>query len=205
MSTSNAQFRPSRFDKEAKATRCSGGRKTDRQNAGRLAEILQYGLLRGSFIPPPPVRELRDLTRRRTHLQQDRNRVINRIARCLETANIKLGSVVSDLTRKTSTLIVHELAYRHPTPERLVELAQGSLKKKQELAESLNRFANEHFRWLLKEAIQELEALDRKLLYIDRRTQSAYAPMGSWCFVCAPFQVSISLWPPSSWPRAVSI
>jgi transposase len=153
------------------------GRKTDRQDAGRLAELLQYGLLRGSFIPPPPVRELRDLTRRRTHLQQDRNRAINRIARWLETANIKLGSVVSDLTGKTSTLILHELAYRHPTPEGLAELARGSLKrKKAELIESLNGFVTDHFRWLLKEAVRDLEALDRKLLEMDRRIAERLRP-----------------------------
>ena len=72
------------------------------------------------------MRELRDLTRRRTHLQQDRNRVINRLGRWLETANIKLGSVVSDLTGKTSTLILHELAYGQPSVEQLVGLRKGA-------------------------------------------------------------------------------
>jgi transposase len=92
---------------------------------------------------------LRDLTRRQTHLQQDRNRVINRIARWLEMANIKLGSVVSDLTGKTSTLILHELCNRGADASQLVQLAQGSLKHKQaELAESLNGFADDHFRWV---------------------------------------------------------
>lgn len=67
------------------------GRKTDQQDAERIATYLQEGLLRGSFVPPQPVRELRELTRRRTHLQGDRNRVVNRIIRLLETANIKLS------------------------------------------------------------------------------------------------------------------
>ena len=74
------------------------GRKTDQRDCRRIAELHQYGLLRSSFIPPAPVRELRDLTRRRTHLQGERNRVLNRVRRLLETANIKLGSVVSDIT-----------------------------------------------------------------------------------------------------------
>jgi transposase len=86
------------------------GRKTDRQDCERLAELGQYDLLRGSFIPPREIRELRDLTRRRTHLTQDRNRIVNRIARLLETANYKLGSVVSDITRKTGWLILNALA-----------------------------------------------------------------------------------------------
>jgi hypothetical protein len=63
---------------------------------------MQYGLLKGSFIPPAPVRELRDLTRRRTHLQGERNRVLNRIRRLLETVNVKLGSVASDISGKTA-------------------------------------------------------------------------------------------------------
>jgi transposase len=69
------------------------GRKTDRINARRIAEFLQYGLLQGSFIPPKPVRQMRELTRMRVHIQNDRNRAINRIGRLLETVNIKLGSV----------------------------------------------------------------------------------------------------------------
>src|SRR5262249_31137061 len=73
------------------------GCKTDPKDAARIAELHQYGLLRGSFIPPPPVRQLRDLVRRRTHLTQEKNRITNRIQRLLETANVKLGSVASDV------------------------------------------------------------------------------------------------------------
>ncbi len=146
------------------------GCKTDRRDANRIAELLQYGLLRGSFIPPRPVRELRDLTRRRTHLQGDRNRVINRISRLLETANVKLASVVSDITGKTGTLILEQIAHGRTDPERLVLLAQGSLKnKKPELALALHGFYSEHFRWLLEAALEELAHLNRKLLDTDRR------------------------------------
>lgn len=155
------------------------GRKTDRQDCQRIAELLQYGLLRGSFIPPRPVRELRDLTRRRTHLQQDRNRIINRIERLLETVNIKLRSVLSDLTGKTATLILQEMVRGGSNPDRLVELAKGSLRrKKKELAASLKGFFTEHFRWLLGEALQELGALDRKLLAMDKRLAECLRPHG---------------------------
>lgn len=71
------------------------GRKTDQQDCERIAELLQFGLLRGSFVPPKLIRQLRDSTRLRTHVQQDRNRVINRIGRLLETANVKVSSVLS--------------------------------------------------------------------------------------------------------------
>ena len=94
----------------AQHARALPGRKSDRLDCERIAELHQYGLLQASFIPPEPVRELRDLTRRRAHLQQERNRLVNRIARLLETVNIKLGSVVSDLTGKTSQLILAAVA-----------------------------------------------------------------------------------------------
>jgi transposase len=92
-------------------------------------------------------------------------------------ANIKLGSVVSDLTGKTSRLILQELCYRRADPGELVKLAQGSLKHKQdELAESLNGFADDHFRWLLKDTLHELESLDRKVLQLDRRIADHLRP-----------------------------
>lgn len=146
------------------------GCKTDQRDAKRIAELLQYGLLRSSFIPPRPIRDLRDLTRRRTHLQGDRNRIINRIGRLLETVNIKLASVVSDITGKTGTLILEQIARGRSNPERLTQLARGTLKnKKPQLALSLHGFYSEHFRWLLEEALQELAHLNRKLFQLDAR------------------------------------
>ena len=152
-------------------------RKSDRMDSERIAELHQYGLLRGSFIPPASVRELRDLTRRRTHLQQDRNRVVNRIARLLETVNIKLGSVVSDLTGKTAELILDAVAKGDDQPEELVKFAQASLKNKRELLiGSLEGFSNEHFRWLLSEALHDLKQLDRTLAQVDQRLGQALQP-----------------------------
>jgi transposase len=86
------------------------GAKTDRIDAARIAEFLQHGLLRGSFVPPKPTRQLRDLMRMRVHLQQDRNRVINRIGRLLETANVKLGSVATDIVGKTGRAILKAIS-----------------------------------------------------------------------------------------------
>ena len=93
------------------------GQKTDRIDARRIAEYLQYGLLQGSFIPPKPVRQLRELTRMRVHIQSDRNRVINRIGRLLETANIKLGSVASHIAGKSGRNILERLALGSGTAE----------------------------------------------------------------------------------------
>jgi transposase len=77
--------------------RALAGHKTDQIDSGRIAEFLQHGRLAGSFIPPISIREARGLERRRIHLQQDRNRVINRIGRLLQTANLKLSSVLSNI------------------------------------------------------------------------------------------------------------
>jgi transposase len=153
------------------------GHKTDQKDCERIAELLQHGLLKGSFIPPRPIRELRDVTRRRTHLQSDRNRVLNRIRRLLETANFKLGSVVSDINGRTAHLILDELADGHCDPKELAQLAKASLKnKKIELAASLHGFYSEHFRWLLSEAVQELADLDRKLEQVDKRLAKQLQP-----------------------------
>ena len=153
------------------------GHKTDQKDCERIAELLQHGLLKGSFIPPRPIRELRDVTRRRTHLQGDRNRVLNRIRRLLETANVKLGSVVSDISGRTAHLILNEIAHGHCDPEELAQLAKAGLKNKRvELAASLQGFYSEHFRWLLAEAIQELADLDRKLEQVDQRLAKQLQP-----------------------------
>jgi transposase len=153
------------------------GRKTDRKDGQRIAELMQYGLLKASFIPPPPIRELRDLSRRRAHVQEDRNRVINRIRRLLETANIKLGSVVSDITGKTASLILAAICRGNCTPEELVKLAQASLKNKRtELMASLKGFYSEHFRWLLRESVQDLATLDGKLEPLDRQLGKRLLP-----------------------------
>ena len=144
------------------------GRKTDEQDCERLAELGQYDRLRGSFIPPPEVRRWRDLTRRRTHLQEDRNRVINRIGRHLETANIKLSSVVSDIVGKTGWAILNALAAGEIDPEFLARLAYGTLKaKRAELTSALRGFVTPHFRWLLRELLDDLSRLDRKLTELD--------------------------------------
>ncbi len=129
---------------------------------------------------------MRDLTRRRTHLQGDRNRVINRISRLLETVNIKLGSVVSDITGRTGRLILEQIARGSCNPEQLAHLAKGTLKnKKAELALSLEGVYSEHFRWLLREALEELTRLDRKLLDVDMRIGEYLSPTSS-CFAdCA--------------------
>lgn len=144
------------------------GEKTDRIDAKRIAEFLQYGLLRSSFVPPRAIRELRDLTRMRVQVQKDRNRVINRMGRLLETANLKLGSVASNIVGKTGLNILHAIIQGRTQPEQLAELAVGSLRgKKPELALALDGRYSDHLRWMLKELFNELDRLDHKLGQLD--------------------------------------
>jgi transposase len=153
------------------------GEKTDDKDCRRLAELGQHDLLRSSFLPPVEIRELRDLTRRRSHMQSDRNRVINRIGRLLETANFKLGSVASDIVGKTGWLILNAIANGETDAERLAERAQGSLQwKKAELADALRGYASEGFRWLLKQLIDDVSRLDSKLNEIDVRLRDQMKP-----------------------------
>jgi len=151
------------------------GQKTDRIDARRIAEYLQYGLLRASYIPPRPVRQLRDLTRMRTHIQGDRNRVINRIGRLLETVNIKLGSVASNIAGKTGRAILERLSEDSGNAEQLAELALGSLKKKiPDLILALDGRADQHFRWMLKRLLRKLKMQDTELAEIDARLADQY-------------------------------
>jgi transposase len=152
------------------------GKKTDRRDANRICGYLQQGLLRGSFVPGRQQREWRELTRRRTHLQGDRNRVINRIRRVLETVNVKLGSVISNVVGKTGLGILRDLAAGHTDPERLASNMFGRLKctRAQMIASLRGRFT-EHFRWELKHLLAQLDFLDRQVAEYEARIGESMA------------------------------
>lgn len=153
------------------------GCKTDRIDARRIAEFLQYGLLRGSFVPPRPIRQLRDLTRMRVQIQRDRNRVINRIGRLLETVNLKLSSVASNIVGKSGRAILQAISRGHTQAEQLAELALGHLQdKKAELVLALDGRYSDHFRWLLGRLLAELEWLDGRLAELDNRIAAEMEP-----------------------------
>lgn len=161
----------------ATAVRALQGQKTDRIDARRIAEFLQYGLLRASFIPPKAIRHLRELVRMRVHVQQDRNRVINRIARLLETVNLKLSSVASNIVGKSGRAILHRLAEGPQTAEKLAELALGKLKDKTgDLILALDGRPDEHTRWVLSGLLHKLDWLDVELARIDARLSEQTMP-----------------------------
>ena len=108
------------------------GRKTDVKDAEWIADLLRHGLLRGSFFPPLPQRDLRDLTRQRTKLVQERASVVNRLQKVLEWANLKLASVATDVTGVSSRKMLCAIAAGTEDVKELVELAKGSLRRKRQ-------------------------------------------------------------------------
>jgi transposase len=126
------------------------GRKTDVRDAKWIAELFRHGLLRASFIPPRPERELRELVRYRTSLIRERASEINRLAKVLEGANIKLGSVSTNLGGVSGRAILTALTHGTSDPEALAELARGRLRNKHEvLVEALAGSVDSHQRFLL--------------------------------------------------------
>jgi len=155
------------------------GHKTDRVDAARIAELLQYGLVRASFVPPAEIRELRDLVRRRVHLQQDRSRVSSRIHRLLELHNIKLSSVLTKMTSKTARSILEGLATAKAIqPEALALLAtHKKVRGKQEqLRKALRCHPTDHFRFLLRELLEEQDRLSGKMKLMEERIAEQMAP-----------------------------
>lgn len=103
------------------------GRKTDTIDAAWLAQLLAHGLLRPSFVPPPPIRELRDLTRYRKALIYERTRQVNRIHKTLDEAGIKLGIVAADIMGVSGREMMRALIAGQRDPEVLAQLARGRM------------------------------------------------------------------------------
>lgn len=110
------------------------GRKTGVKDCQWIAQLLQHGLLQASFIPPLEIRQLRDLTRERKNLIQDRSSVVNRVQKVLEDANIKLSSVARDVMGKSGWDMLLAIVGGEEDPEKLAALARGKLKVKKEAA-----------------------------------------------------------------------
>lgn len=137
------------------------GRKTDVQDAVWLADLLQHGLLRGSFIPDREQRQWRDLTRHRATLIQDRARVKQRIQKTLEDANLKLGQVLSDVLGVSGRAMLAALVAGETDPDRLAALADGRVKADHaRLATALTGQVQPHHRFLLGELLRQLASLE---------------------------------------------
>ena len=157
------------------------GRKTDVKDSEWLAQLLECGLLRSSFVPPPPIRELRDITRYRVQQTRDRSQEVNRLQKVLEDAGVKLTSVLTDIMGASGRAMVEALVGGTTDPEALAALARGTLRKKlPELRRALvGRFRPVHA-FLLEQILAKIdyldEALDRLTAEIDRRV-APFGPM----------------------------
>jgi transposase len=153
------------------------GRKTDVKDADWIADLLCHGLLRSSFVPPQPIRELRDLMRYRRKLVESRTAERNRLLKLLETANIKLASVASDVFGVSGRLMLQALAEGKATPQEIAQLAKGLLRKKiPELEPALEGRLEEHHRFLLELQLRRLQAVEEDLALLERRIQEKLKP-----------------------------
>jgi transposase len=156
------------------------GRKTDVRDSEWIAQLLQHGLLRPSFIPPRPTRELRDLTRQRTQLIHERTSVINRVQKVLEDANIKLGSVASNALGVSGRLMIEAIIRGEYDPVKLAELARSRLRKKiPQLQRALRGGVTDHHRFLLRTQMDHLDHLERLIDRYHERIDEALDPFAS--------------------------
>jgi len=153
------------------------GHKTDIKDSEWIADLLRHGLLKASFIPPKPIRELRDLVRTHTHLMQERNRHMNRIHKILETANIKLSSVVTDIVGKSARQMLEALIAGESDPAQLAKLARGRMRPKiAQLQQALQGHLEPHHRFLLRETLAHLDFLQLRVGQLEQEVAERLSP-----------------------------
>lgn len=154
------------------------GRKTDVKDCQWIAHLLSCGLLRASFVPERPQRELRDLTRTRASMLADKARVANRLQKTLEDANIKLGDVASDVLGASGRDMIRALIEGTHSPAQMAELARRRLRAKiPQLREALTGQANEHHRFMLKLLLEQVEHMEEQIRRLDERIEAVMSPV----------------------------
>jgi transposase len=153
------------------------GRKTDVKDAEWIADLVRHGLIAKSFVPPAPLRDLRDLLRYRRKLIEAQAAERNRLLRLLETANIKLASVMSDVFGVSGRAMVKALIAGCAAPEEIAALARGQLRRKRaELIEALTGGIEEHHRFLLAMQLGRIEAIEADVAALDARIAERLLP-----------------------------
>lgn len=181
------------------------GRKTDQKDSEWIADLLQHGLLRGSFVPPVEVRHLRDLTRMRSRMRQDLATYANRIQKVLEDANIKLGSVASDVLGVSGRHMLKALIAGQRDPEQLAALARGRLREKTEsLQLALDGHFTDHHRFQLillfdlleygEAQMNKLESEIQRLLKQAQEGQPEGASSGGASSATSTLRTAVDLW-----------
>jgi transposase len=164
----------------AERIKAIAGRKTDVQDAEWLADLLRHGLLKGSFIPCEILRELRDLTRYRTKLGDERKSEINRVQKVLEDANIKLASVASDVMGVSGRAMLAELVQGQTEAATMAELARGRLRDKLDLLQqALSGRVRPHHRFRLAQHLAHIDYLDAAIAELDRQIAEQMRPFAA--------------------------
>jgi transposase len=160
------------------------GRKTDQSDAEWIAELMQYGLLKASFIPPEGQRELRELTRYRTSFVRERATLINRVQKVLESANIKLASVATDVMGISGRAMLAAIIAGEQAPAQMAELAKGRMREKREqLAQALEGRVKAHHRFVLTELLCQIDSLEETIARFDEEIAE----------YCRPFEEAVEL------------
>jgi transposase len=156
------------------------GRKTDQKDCAWIAQLLRHDLLKASFVPDRRQRELRELTRYRTKLIEERSSEVNRVQKLLEGANIKLGSVVSSIMGKSARAILLELANGNRDVKALAALSLGRLRSKEaELAKALSGDLSSVQAFLLAQQLAHIDQLDEQLAALDTKIAEEMAPFAA--------------------------
>ena len=154
------------------------GRKTDVKDCEWIAQLLQHGLLRGSFVPPREIRDLRDLTRQRVQLVSEKTRSVNRIHKVLEDANIKLASVASDIMGVSGRDMLEALVDGQENPDQLAELARRRLRGKiPALKLALHGRFTQHHRFMLRMHLQHIKDLESLIGQLEQRVEELTRPL----------------------------
>jgi transposase len=153
------------------------GRKTDVADAQWLCQLLEHGLLRASFVPPKPIRELRDLTRYRKSLIWERQREANRLQKLLEDANVKLASVATRTLGVSGRAMLAELCEGRNDPEALAELARGKLRRKlPELRRALQGRFSDHHALIVSRLLAHVDYLDETIAELSAEIEERIRP-----------------------------
>jgi transposase len=152
-------------------------KKTDKEDARWLADLLAHELVRGSFVPPPWVQDLRSVSRTRKQFGQERSRHVQRIQKTLEQANVKLSSVISDVTGKAGTAILRAIIGGETDPEKLVQVVTTRLAAKHEtLVEALRGAVTPRHRFVLEIELGHVQKIDETLARIDKEAAAILEP-----------------------------
>jgi transposase len=154
------------------------GRKTDVKDCQWLAHLLRHGLVRNSFIPPRPIRELRDLTRRRRQLLTAGTSERNRVQKVLEEANIKLASILSDLFGVSGQEMLEALLSGNPDPDQIASFARCRLKQRIPAIKAAveQHQLRDHHRFLLRQSLDHIGFLEEQIVELDRQIMETLKP-----------------------------